>query len=811
MKNSSKIILIAILAIFFLINSAIPVISGGKKTFFNENKPKVLPSPTSPTVEAVPTLTPSPKPVTASPSPEKSKKDMPKSKPRPPKLPQGAKIHQGQNFHYRILWQGEMAGYSKFFISRRLQLAGDVFYKIESLNELKIGMNRVDHLTFASQTTIRADDLKPTSLQCKQKLGESKVSLECIFSDKLVAQANVSGDSKNASMVPLDDKKRPYVYMTNLWGRYDTLMEHYWLLIRSGKTGKVKVYDPVLRYLGTIEIIRGENTEVEINGIEYSSRIYRISDFKGNLLFKVWVDPCLNILRMQEPGGGLTFEIASSDVVEQFKNIRGVDTWKKRVSQSNTFLINPEQIRTFKAHLMAEGRNVKPEPINIHGYNLNFTPDPQEEQLSDTSPEGKGRQETKPKEKSRHLVKGTITVNTPEINVQDPVKYPVRTAFPPETDVYVRPEFGIESDNDRIYRRSLEAAHKAENVWEAAQKINQWINANIPEGTALPSARMTLENKMGNSQSKALLAIAMCRSLGIPARPAGGLVFSRGNFIPHYWFEVYTGPTGWVPLDPSQKGTNNLGATHILLFRDGDIWSQKVKVVDFSPRPPNRVTFINREITWPVGEKRTFKIKRGEETIGTETALMKEVSVVEDREAYHLAVKTVLDIRGKKTRIEGDYWVTPQGLPVKYNIEITSGNKKEIRKFTRKKDILKQQVTTSQREFSREIPLSRGVYLADTHLLSTWALIAGQLPEPTIGKKYNFTVFIPETLSLKTYNATAVKFESVEAGEKIYETFKVETGEGVTFWLDRKTGVTVRIHFEPQGVDLELISTELKI
>jgi transglutaminase-like putative cysteine protease len=64
-----------------------------------------------------------------------------------------------------------------------------------------------------------------------------------------------------------------------------------------------------------------------------------------------------------------------------------------------------------------------------------------------------------------------------------------------------------------------------------------------------------LERGNGSCSEYTFAYIAMCRSVGIPARYVGSLVI-RGDKaslddVYHRWVEIYLPNFGWVPVDPS--------------------------------------------------------------------------------------------------------------------------------------------------------------------------------------------------------------------------------------------------------------------
>ena len=89
---------------------------------------------------------------------------------------------------------------------------------------------------------------------------------------------------------------------------------------------------------------------------------------------------------------------------------------------------------------------------------------------------------------------------------------------------------------------------------------------------SLPSAREVLRTKVGDCNEHTALYVAMARAVGIPARIAVGLAYSRGAFYYHAWPEVYIdegrGRGLWLPVDPTFNQFP-ADATHVRMTRGG--------------------------------------------------------------------------------------------------------------------------------------------------------------------------------------------------------------------------------------------------
>jgi len=93
---------------------------------------------------------------------------------------------------------------------------------------------------------------------------------------------------------------------------------------------------------------------------------------------------------------------------------------------------------------------------------------------------------------------------------------------------------------------------KEKNYFKKARKIFDWITDNItykypPKERGVIS---TLKNKYGDCGEFSLLFIALCRSVGIPARYISGMwvaPIKKQRF--HAWAAFYLADVGWLPVD----------------------------------------------------------------------------------------------------------------------------------------------------------------------------------------------------------------------------------------------------------------------
>ncbi len=88
-----------------------------------------------------------------------------------------------------------------------------------------------------------------------------------------------------------------------------------------------------------------------------------------------------------------------------------------------------------------------------------------------------------------------------------------------------------------------------------ARLLFEWVRGHMtyvypPEERGALPAFLTGEGDCGQYSN---LYIALCRSVGIPARQQSGFNFHPAHISYHVWSEIYLPPRGWVPVDATRE------------------------------------------------------------------------------------------------------------------------------------------------------------------------------------------------------------------------------------------------------------------
>ena len=156
----------------------------------------------------------------------------------------------------------------------------------------------------------------------------------------------------------------------------------------------------------------------------------------------------------------------------------------------------------------------------------------------------------------------------------------------------------IESDSPEIRKVAYEIAGgknskppRGKVAKELMRKVSVWVFRNLRKTSSLgmPSALDVIKSREGDCNEHAVLATAILRAMGIPARIVFGLVYDSGYFYYHAWVEGFDGEK-WIEFDPTwnyfpadvlriRVGTGNISQWAKVLEYVGRI---KVKFVDFN-------------------------------------------------------------------------------------------------------------------------------------------------------------------------------------------------------------------------------------
>ena len=263
---------------------------------------------------------------------------------------------------------------------------------------------------------------------------------------------------------------------------------------------------------------------------------FRVDMAYAGLKTTAWVTDTGEVLR-EESQLGLMSVRESPDVARRMAISRGITGDLLEASAVVPRNITKERID--------DGRNVRRIRLRVEGADL-----------SGPDFEGAGQ-----------------SVDGDVLEIRDPRSIPA-SEMEHDVDRYRRPEPLIESDDPQIRAEAAAAVGDVKDPRMAAERLTRAVNGMLDKKptVSLPSAREVLRTKVGDCNEHTALYVAMARSIGLPARIAVGLAYTRGAFFYHAWPEVYLdegrGRGLWLPVDPTFNQFP-ADATHVRLARGG--------------------------------------------------------------------------------------------------------------------------------------------------------------------------------------------------------------------------------------------------
>lgn len=168
-----------------------------------------------------------------------------------------------------------------------------------------------------------------------------------------------------------------------------------------------------------------------------------------------------------------------------------------------------------------------------------------------------------------YIINADVTTKRRENPVNSRVLFPILNNLSDYIQ-YLNSSGKIIVDDD-IAKKASEITNGSDNLFEAVSRLNFWVNNNvkydISYGNVVEDSVWVFENRRGTCDEFATLFIAMCRSIGIPARYVSGMAYSSlpeiSGFGNHAWAEAYFPGYGWLSFDQTYGQAGYVDASHI--------------------------------------------------------------------------------------------------------------------------------------------------------------------------------------------------------------------------------------------------------
>lgn len=172
-----------------------------------------------------------------------------------------------------------------------------------------------------------------------------------------------------------------------------------------------------------------------------------------------------------------------------------------------------------------------------------------------------------------------VATKTGTMFINKKVPFPI-VDLPLGYEIYTLPSETIDSDDLEITWLANNLAQGEDDLFVVLFKLGDWIIKNIDYNLssltveANQKASWVMEKRYGVCDEITTLFIAMCRTLGIPARFVTGVAYTnyldQNDWGNHAWAEVFFPGIGWVPYDITYKQIGYIDASHITLQESVD-------------------------------------------------------------------------------------------------------------------------------------------------------------------------------------------------------------------------------------------------
>jgi hypothetical protein len=171
-----------------------------------------------------------------------------------------------------------------------------------------------------------------------------------------------------------------------------------------------------------------------------------------------------------------------------------------------------------------------------------------------------------------------VQVTVTRLEPAGPVPFPYE-GNDPEVLKALEPTDYLQSEDEKIVDLAKRAIGTTDDACEAGRQIVAYVDGYITQkdlSVGYASAAEVAQSRQGDCSEHAILAAAMCRAVGIPARVVCGVVYAdsflskQSIFGGHMWTEVYLDGE-WVWLDATRSQQAGAGPGYIALtYGNGD-------------------------------------------------------------------------------------------------------------------------------------------------------------------------------------------------------------------------------------------------
>ena len=357
----------------------------------------------------------------------------------------------------------------------------------------------------------------------------------------------------------------------------------------------------------------------------------------------------------------------------------------------------------------------------------------------------------------------------------------------------------VDDSHRQIEMEARKIAAGAGTNFDAAKAIVHWVTGEISYNPRTVSADECLSNKSGDALSRSRLAVELMRSLGVPARILGGLLYTNdGAFVQHHWIEVdLTSSEGWIAMDPLTGETEGIGAAHVALWRgDGRLAAKtgEMEILDYQ----------SAMITWQdliplqVGERNQYSFERNGKPIGKSASRVERIFTHNGIQCYEIeGVLSFNDDTLGQINAGSSLYLTLDGQALFYQLDMEINGEKKSYEYTREGTRFR--FGKGGKRFKmwvEEIPH----FIADYSFWG-WDLIFRQ-QELSTELQWEVNLINPLDATLSSLQVVAEDAEDIVVNDQALSCFRLNV-DGQLFWVS-SVGRLIRYHDPERNLTVEL-------
>jgi len=666
--------------------------------------------------------------------------------------------------YYAVEMGGKLLGYATVEPAGTQTWNGKPVDVVKALTQLKVKMlGQEKNLRFESETFLAQGTTTPVFYRVLITQGERTQQVECELTEK---QARTWAFKPGAERgQPTATELEPGTFLAD-----GNNFAHLVLLARAlpnlDAPQKGFFFAPSGPAVEERQLDPAEPQEVEAPGGKRTCAVL-VSSKDG---LKLFLEAATReLVRLEVPGQELVVRLDTESIVKLSEKAAAEEVLEQHFCSSNVTFDSFLDVTYVKAEIDVKvfGAAVENDPAVLTTPMQTFT--------------GK-------KEKD-HLT-GLVEIRTRPYDGRNAPPFPAAEAAK-ELAPWLKAEPLIEADDQAIVQQAQEITRGAQDSWEAAKRIAEWVHQNLHYEIAdSPSARLALETKRGDCGPHSTLTVALLRAVGIPAKLVGGLCYSPsfgGSWGQHAWVEVHLGEAGWVPLEPTTGECEQMNAGHIKLFEGlGAVRPTAVKVLDYEPKTLTQPAALSevKPLPWPLDKPVRYRYRQGNQPLGTETVTIKRVPQ-EGPAAYQM--DSVVDLKVGQVVVKGHTTLTvaENMRPLAFKAQVNQAGTEYQIDATFHPGRVTERVQKANLDLTKDLDLPENTYCFDNNLLGSWTLLCTQLPYE-VGKKIDLLLFHPSSMQKMPLTFQVKGLSPVTVGGKEEECFEcfVEQLKN-TFWITR--------------------------